>query len=151
MQRETQTAKHGRRAFLKSALAASAAPWIVPAHVLGNAVQTPPSGKLTLGVIGVGSQGQGDMCDFLTHDGVRVTAICDVNQRNIRSARDHIAKAYGSPDVKVFADFRELNADPSIDAVLICQRRHARLRTRHTLCRRCRLGTRPSRPDPGLR
>ena len=30
-----------------------------------------------------------------------------------------IAKAYGSPDVKVFADFRELNADPSIDAVLM--------------------------------
>jgi predicted dehydrogenase len=119
MQRETPTIDRARRAFLKSALAAGAAPWIVPARVLGNAVQTPPSGKLSLGVIGVGSQGQGDMRDFLTHDGVRVTAICDVNQRNIRSARDHIAKAYGSPDVKVFADFRELNADPSIDAVLM--------------------------------
>ena len=59
------------------------------------------------------------MRDFLTHEGVRVTAICDVNRRNIDSARQHIAKAYGKPDVKVFADFRELNADPAIDAVLM--------------------------------
>ena len=108
-----------RRAFVKSMLAASAVPWIVPAGVLGAAGQTPPSGKLTLGVIGVGSQGQGDMRDFLTNDGVRVTAICDVNKRNIDSARKHIADAYGSPDVKVTSDFRELNADRSIDAVLM--------------------------------
>ena len=56
---------------------------------------------------------------FLNHDDVRVTAICDVNKRNIDSARGVIAEPYGSPDVKVFADFRELNADPSIDAVLM--------------------------------
>jgi len=48
-----------------------------------------------------------------------VTAICDVNRRNIESARKHIAAAYGGPDVKVFADFRELNANPSVDAVLM--------------------------------
>ena len=88
-----------------------AAPWFVPAHVLGAAGQTAPSDKITLGVIGVGAQGQYDMRNFLTHDDVRVTAICDVNQRNIAAATEHIAKAYGSPDVKVFPDFRELNAD----------------------------------------
>jgi predicted dehydrogenase len=48
-----------------------------------------------------------------------VTAICDVNQRHIQSARGHIAKAYGSADAKVFADFRRLNDDRSIDAVLM--------------------------------
>jgi predicted dehydrogenase len=108
-----------RRAFVRSVFAAGAAPWIVPARVLGAAGQTPPSGKLTLGVIGVGAQGQSDMRDFLTSDDVRVTAICDVNQRNIESARKRIADAYGRPDVKVLADFHELNADPSIDAVLM--------------------------------
>jgi predicted dehydrogenase len=106
-----------RRAFLGAALTAAATPWIVPAHVLAGGGA--PSGKITLGVIGVGSQGQGDMRDFLTHEGVRVRAICDVNHRNIASARGHIAKAYGSPDVKVFSDFRELNADAGIDAVLM--------------------------------
>ena len=100
-------------------LATGAAPWFVPAHVLGANGQTTPSNKITVGVIGVGSQGQNDMTNFLSQDDVRVTAICDVNQRRIASARDRIAKAYGSADVKVLADFRELNADASIDAVLM--------------------------------
>jgi len=100
-------------------LATGAAPWFVPAHVLGANRQTTPSNKITVGVIGVGSQGQNDMTNFLSQDDVRVTAICDVNQRRIASARDRIAKAYGSADVKVLADFRELNADASIDAVLM--------------------------------
>jgi predicted dehydrogenase len=108
-----------RRAFLKSMLAAGAAPWVVPARVLGAEGQVAPSSKITLGVIGVGSQGQWDMRDFLGLNDVRVTAICDVNKRNIESARGFIAKSYGSPEVKVLSDFRELNADASIDAVLM--------------------------------
>ena len=47
-----------RRQFLKSILAASSAPLFVPAHVLGAAGKTPPSGKITVGVLGVGAQGQ---------------------------------------------------------------------------------------------
>jgi predicted dehydrogenase len=54
---------------------------------------------------------------FLNHGDVRVAAICDVNQRNLDSARRIIAESYGKPEVKTFSDFRELNADPSIDAV----------------------------------
>ena len=100
-------------------LAAATAPWFVPAHVLGAAGGTAPSDKITLGVLGVGAQGQFDMRDFLTHDDVRVTAICDVNKRNIDSARRAIAERYGSPDVKVLTDFRELHADGSVDAVLM--------------------------------
>ena len=114
-----RTSKPTRRSFLKSMFATGAAPWFVPAHVLGANGQTTPSNKITVGVIGVGSQGQNDMTNFLSQDDVRVTAICDVNQRRIASARDRIAKAYGSADVKVLADFRELNADASIDAVLM--------------------------------
>ena len=108
-----------RRQFLKSILAASTAPLFVPAHVLGADGQTPPSGKITVGVLGVGAQGQPDMRNFLGQADARVTAICDVNRRNIEGARAHIATAYGRPDVKVFTDFRELNADRSIDAVLM--------------------------------
>lgn len=108
-----------RRQFIKSILAASTAPLFVPAHVLGADGQTPPSGKITVGVLGVGAQGQPDMMNFLGQADARVTAICDVNRRNIEGARAHIATAYGRPDVKVFTDFRELNADRSIDAVLM--------------------------------
>lgn len=100
-------------------LAAGTAPLLLPAHVLGAEGQTPPSGKINIGVLGVGAQGQADMRNFLGQKDARVTAICDVNQRNIESARQHIATSYGSPDVKLFRDFRELNADKSIDAVLM--------------------------------
>lgn len=108
-----------RRSFLRSLFVAGAAPTFVSAGVLPAAGRTVASDKITLGVIGVGAQGKWDMRAFLNHDDVRVTAICDVNKRNIESARQFIAAKYGSPDAKVYSDFRELNADPSIDAVLM--------------------------------
>jgi len=87
--------------------------------VIGAGGQAAPSKKISVGVVGTGAQGVGDMTNFLSQDDVRVTAICDVNKRRIETARHHIAKAYGSADVKVHADFRELNGDASIDAVLM--------------------------------
>lgn len=108
-----------RRSFLKGMLVAGAAPYFVPSHVLGAAGQTPPSNKITVGVIGVGAMGHFDMRNFLRQEDVRVTALCDVNRQNIEKARNQIAEDYGSADVQVFHDFRELNSDPSIDAVLM--------------------------------
>jgi len=108
-----------RRGFLKATLAAGVAPWFIPSRLLGAAGQPVPSSRLTLGVLGVGAQGRYDMQNFLSQPDVRVTAICDVNQRNIAAARDLITKAYGDSDVKVLRDFRELNVDTSIDAVLM--------------------------------
>lgn len=106
-----------RRSFLRQILASGVAPVFVPAHVLRS--QTAPSNKITLGVIGVGAQGTHDMRAFLNHDDVRVTAICDVNKMKIENAQKIIAERYGRADVKVMADFRELNRDSSIDGVLM--------------------------------
>ncbi len=106
-----------RRSFLKSMLAAGVAPVVIPAHVLRS--QTAPSNKITLGVIGVGAQGTVDMRAFLNHDDVRVVAVCDVDKRRIENARKIVGERYGSADVRVYQDFRELNRDGSIDAVLM--------------------------------
>lgn len=106
-----------RRSFLSQVLATSVAPMFVPAHVLRS--QTAPSNKITLGVIGVGAQGTHDMRAFLNHDDVRVTALCDVNTKNIENARKLVSERHGSADVKVFSDFRELNRDSGIDAILM--------------------------------
>lgn len=108
-----------RRRFLEALAFAGATPLFVPARVLGGAGQPPPSEKITLGVIGVGAQGHVDMRVFLGNKDVRVTALCDVNQRNLEAARQAIAETYGRPDVKVHSDFRAMNADRSIDAVLM--------------------------------
>ncbi len=106
-----------RRSFLSQIIATGSAPWIVPAHVLHAA--TAPSNKITLGVIGTGAQGTNDMRAFLNHDDVRVVALCDVNRQRLDAAMTHVRTAYGTADVKTYADFRELNRDPSIDAVLM--------------------------------
>ena len=106
-----------RRSLIKSILATGIAPVIIPAHVLRS--QTAPSNKITLGVIGVGAQGTNDMRAFLNHDDVRVTAVCDVNKKNIERTQKLIADKYGSADVKTYRDFREMNRDKSIDAVLM--------------------------------
>lgn len=108
---------NNRRSFLHSVLATGIAPYFVPASVLRS--ETAPSNKTTLGVIGCGAQGTHDMRAFLTNPNVRVTALCDVNQRRIDTAKGHIKETYGSDEVKVFSDFRELNRDASIDAVLM--------------------------------
>jgi predicted dehydrogenase len=106
-----------RRAFLGAGLAAVSAPWVVPASALGADGKSPPSERIALGVLGVGAQGQWDLRAFLNHDDVRVVALCDVNRRNLDAARQHIAQRYGKADAKVFADFRDLGSDRSIDAV----------------------------------
>ena len=106
-----------RRSFLAQILAAGTAPYFVPAHVLR--AKTAPSNKITLGVIGAGAQGTVDLRAFLNDENVRVVAVCDVNQQNLDRAKGHVAAAYGSPDLKTFHDFRELNRDPGIDAVLM--------------------------------
>jgi predicted dehydrogenase len=112
-------ARATRRSFLRTLLAAGVAPQVVPAYVLGARGQTRPSNKISLGVIGVGAQGHSDMRAFLAHPDLRVTALCDVNQRNLDRARAAIQEAYGAAEVGTHADFRELNATRSIDAVLM--------------------------------
>jgi len=116
MRLPSSRSRPSRRSILKSAVAASVAPWLIPARLLG---EEKPSNKTTVGVIGVGAQGHNDMRNFLSQDDVRVTAICDVNKQNIDRAKKRIAEVYGKPDVKTYTDFRELNANPDIDAVLM--------------------------------
>lgn len=108
-----------RRTFIQSVLAFGAAPGFIPARLLAAGRAAKPSNQITVGVLGVGAQGKSDLRAFLVQPDVRVTAICDVNQRNLASARQIIQEAYGKDGVRQYRDFRELNADPSIDAVLM--------------------------------
>lgn len=105
-----------RRRLLECFLASSA-PLFIPARLLRGAGA--PSNQVSLGVLGVGAQGRHDMRAFLNHDDVRVTALCDVNQRNIETAGKILAEKNGTPDAKVYSDFRQLHADSSVDAILM--------------------------------
>ena len=89
MTRRTNNASTiSRREFLKgSAVAAGAAiawPTIVPSSVLGTAA---PSNRITLGCIGVGGKGTGNMKAFQGNPGVEVVAVCDVEAGHCEKAR----------------------------------------------------------------
>jgi predicted dehydrogenase len=93
-----------RRRFLIGASAATAALTIVPRHVLGGAGNTPPSEKITLAFIGVGSQGLRVMLSFLQYPDTQIVSVCDVNKQSddypqwgVTEFRDSVRRLLG-PD-----------------------------------------------------
>jgi len=67
-----------RRRFVKSA-GASGSFLVVPRHVLGGANYVPPSDKLTLAHIGMGTQGFRELGRLLEAPEIQVVAVCDPN------------------------------------------------------------------------
>lgn len=108
-----------RRTALKIGLAASV-PLVVPARVLGLQGATPPSERIVMGFIGVGSHGRGyNMASFLQLDNAQVVAVCDVFESRRNDAKKDVDGKYGTTDCAAFADFRDLLALDRIDAVCI--------------------------------
>ena len=69
-----------RRKFIETAGALATGFTIVPRHVLGGAGYVPPSDKVNIAFIGVGSQGLRVMLSFLKEPDVQAVAVCDPNQ-----------------------------------------------------------------------
>jgi predicted dehydrogenase len=108
-----------RRQFVKAGIAVSAGialPTIVPSRVFGA---TAPSNQIILGAIGTGSQGQGDMMDFIGRPEVKFVAVCDVDRKNRESAKNLVDERYGNKDCKAYLDFRELIGRGDLDAVML--------------------------------
>jgi predicted dehydrogenase len=82
IQRNTTPQEVSRRRFLIGAGTATAAFAVCPSRVLGGEGQVPPSGKLNLAFIGVGSQGLRVMLSFLQYPDVQIVSVCDVNQES---------------------------------------------------------------------
>lgn len=117
-----------RREFIKqnlaAALAASAFPAIIPASALGRGAQPAPSNRVTVGCIGVGPQGRGDMGGFLAQPDVRVVALCDVAKLNLNAALNQVKDRYKDDGCAAYADLQEVLARKDIDAVLIATPDH---------------------------
>lgn len=78
---------YSRREFIKKSMGAAAClsiPSIVPASVLGDDA---PSKKINVGMIGTGRQAyQVNIPQFLKMKGVRIAAVCDVDQWRLDNA-----------------------------------------------------------------
>lgn len=117
--------KISRRQFLKTQagalVATTAVPTLIPASVLG---QNAPSNQVTVGCIGVGPQGRGDMRNFLHQSDCRVVALSDVSGRNLKAAVKNVSDAYHGDKPALHHDFHDLLARKDIDAVLIATPDH---------------------------
>ncbi|MFD2116654.1 Gfo/Idh/MocA family protein [Paenibacillus yanchengensis] len=70
--------------------------------------------KVQIGVIGVGSISEMHLNSYHNHEQVTIRAVCDLNEERA----NRVAEKYNVS--QVFTDYKQLLADPEIDAVSIC-------------------------------
>jgi predicted dehydrogenase len=122
------TDKTRRRDFLKkgSVMVAGAfsVPHIVPASVFGKSA---PSNKIQIGQIGFGRIARShDLPETMKNDIARVVAVSDADSKRAALGKTWIEQWYAESagkstymDVQTYTDYRQMLADPGIDAVII--------------------------------
>lgn len=117
-----------RRRFLGTA-AATALPLILSRTARGD--DKPPSERLGLGFIGMGTMARHHLGFFLGQKDVQVLAVCDVDTTRREAAKATVDKKYAEAiksgtykGCAAYNDFRELLGRKDIDAVLIATPDH---------------------------
>lgn len=125
-------------------MAAGAAASIVPASALGRASQAPPSERIRVGVVGLGSRGFNLIDDVLPEDDAQIVAVCDVDSIHYRDRPWGQGTAFGCRPaqkkiegyyarqastrrfrgLRVTGDYRELVAGDDVDAVIVATPDH---------------------------
>ena len=116
-----------RRTFLKSTLAATAAPFLLPARL--RAQGTAANSRIRMAFIGTGKQNQALMNGFLgMEDDVQVLAVCDVDTTRREHAKKVATEFYQNKGrtetITAYNDYQEIIARPDIDAVCIATPDH---------------------------
>jgi predicted dehydrogenase len=73
-----------------------------------------PNDQIVMAAIGVGGQGTGIMKAAMKKPGVKVIAVCDLDDSHAKEAAQKVGK-----DCRVYKDFRELLARERLDAVTV--------------------------------
>ena len=117
-----------RRDYLKKSLIGTAGafvvPTIVPSSVFGK---NAPSNKINIGQIGFGRIARShDLPETMKYDVARVIAVSDVDSKRAADGKQFIEQWYVEKkeknnyvDVQTYGDYREMLANPDIDAVII--------------------------------
>lgn len=120
----------GRRRFIKTSALTIGAFTIVPRYVLGRGF-TAPSDKVNLGFIGLGKQSRGLASRFSRNTNCQIVAGSDVWTTKNKWFQEIVQKYYSEHrdqdhynGVKTYLEYRELLADPGIDAVVIATPDH---------------------------
>ena len=112
-----------RRSFLFGSAAAATLAGCSTAKV--GARELKPGEKRNVAMIGIGIQGRFLLTEFIKQPNVRVVAICDVDKTRREDSAATVDKYY-KDDSKcaTYDDFREVLANPEIDAVCIATPDH---------------------------
>ena len=81
-----------------------------------------PGEKRKMGLIGCGNMSRGLLPQFTDPkigSNVRFVVVCDCDRRRAADRKSYIDKKYGNSDCRITYDFREVIADPELDAVCI--------------------------------
>ena len=116
-----------RRKFLKAGAACAAfagVPYFVPSRTRGVGATTPPSERIVMGAIGIGSMGHGHLRSFSAQEDVAMVAVCDLRRTFRERSKRHVDERYGNTDCVMYDDYRELLAGPDIDAVVVATPEH---------------------------
>jgi len=110
-----------RREFVKKStgaiIGAFAFPQIIPSSIFAKPGQVAPSDRITLGCIGVGGMGTGNLRGFLEAGNVQVLAVCDVDRKHRDRAKKMVDKNHQNEDCATYNDYREVLARKDIDAI----------------------------------
>jgi predicted dehydrogenase len=106
-----------RRTLLKrSALGAAAI--VLPIGCLRKGALT----DVRVAICGLHGRGKYHLDDMLKMEGVRVVAICDVDQRELRKHEPAVRAA--QPAARSYIDYRKLCEDPEVDGIIIATPNH---------------------------
>jgi predicted dehydrogenase len=111
-----------RRQFIHNAAATAAAvsaAGMTASCATGKARMAAPSGRITLGVIGIGPRCKYVLPQMLDQPDVQCVAVADVQAGRRDAAKEFVDKHNGNGDCAAYRDLRDLLARKDIDAVLI--------------------------------
>jgi predicted dehydrogenase len=111
-----------RRQFIKQAAAIIGGfgfPALVPGKVLGKGGSIAPSNRVTVGCIGIGWQGVGNLKAFLKDPNVQVVAVCDIDSDHLKEGKDLVDQKYSNTNCAAYRLPEELIARSDIDALVL--------------------------------
>jgi hypothetical protein len=96
---------------------AAGAPWVIPGRALGKDGSVAPSDRITLGSIGLGWMGPGNLSAFLNEKDCKVLAVCDIDREHLEAAKQTVDRHYGNHDCAATAEMLDVIGRGDIDAL----------------------------------